>query len=48
MGASSVQLAVASTNRPALNLYDRWGFRHVEQEEVLRIALPAPPIRQNM
>ena len=42
MGASSVQLAVASTNRPALNLYDRWGFRHVEQEEVFRIALPAP------
>jgi ribosomal protein S18 acetylase RimI-like enzyme len=40
MGASSVQLSVASTNRPALDLYDRWGFRRVEQEEVFRIALP--------
>ncbi len=34
MGASSVQLSVASTNRPALDLYDRWRFRRVEQEEV--------------
>jgi ribosomal protein S18 acetylase RimI-like enzyme len=40
MGASSVQLDVASTNRAALELYDRWGFRRVEQEDVLRIALP--------
>jgi GNAT superfamily N-acetyltransferase len=42
MGASSVQLCVASTNRPALDLYDRWRFRRVEQEqeEVFRIALP--------
>ena len=42
MGASSVQLDVASTNRAALALYDRWGFRRVEQEEVHRIALPRP------
>jgi GNAT superfamily N-acetyltransferase len=40
MGASSVRLDVASTNRAALDLYDRWGFRRVEQEEVHRIALP--------
>jgi GNAT superfamily N-acetyltransferase len=40
MGASSVQLDVASTNRAALALYERWGFRRVEQEEVHRIALP--------
>jgi len=42
MGASSVRLSVASTNRAALALYDRWGFRRVEQEteEVFRIALP--------
>ncbi len=40
MGASSVQLSVASTNRAAVDLYDRWGFRRVEQEEVFRIALP--------
>jgi ribosomal protein S18 acetylase RimI-like enzyme len=42
MGASSVQLSVASTNRPARDLYDRWGFRHVEQEEVFRIVPPCP------
>jgi ribosomal protein S18 acetylase RimI-like enzyme len=41
MGASSLKLTVASTNRPALDLYDRWGFRRVEQEEVFRVALPA-------
>lgn len=40
MDASSVQLDVASTNRVALDLYDRWGFRRAEQEDVLRIALP--------
>jgi ribosomal protein S18 acetylase RimI-like enzyme len=40
VGASSVELAVASTNRAALNLYDRWGFRRVGQEEVFRIAFP--------
>jgi ribosomal protein S18 acetylase RimI-like enzyme len=40
MGASAVQLDVASTNRAALALYDRWGFRRVEREEVHRIALP--------
>jgi hypothetical protein len=40
MGASSVQLDVESTNRPALDLYDRWGFRRVGQEEAFRIALP--------
>jgi len=39
IGASSVRLDVASTNRAALDLYDRWGFRRVEQEDVLRIAL---------
>jgi ribosomal protein S18 acetylase RimI-like enzyme len=38
VGALSVELAVASTNRPALDLYDRWGFRRVGQEEVFRIA----------
>jgi ribosomal protein S18 acetylase RimI-like enzyme len=42
IGASSVQLSVASTNRPALDLYDRSGFRRVEQEEVFRI-VPACP-----
>jgi ribosomal protein S18 acetylase RimI-like enzyme len=36
MGASSLQLSVASTNRAARELYDRWGFRLVEQEEVFR------------
>jgi ribosomal protein S18 acetylase RimI-like enzyme len=40
VGALSVELAVASTNRAALNLYDRWGFRRVGQEEVFRIAFP--------
>jgi ribosomal protein S18 acetylase RimI-like enzyme len=41
MDASSAQLSVASTNRAALDLYDRWGFRRVaeEQEDVFRIAL---------
>jgi ribosomal protein S18 acetylase RimI-like enzyme len=41
MGAWSVQLSVASTNRSALELYDRWGFRRVDQEEVLRVVLGA-------
>jgi ribosomal protein S18 acetylase RimI-like enzyme len=40
MGARSVQLDVASNNRAALALYDRWKFRRTGQEEVFRIALP--------
>jgi ribosomal protein S18 acetylase RimI-like enzyme len=43
MGATSVQLDVASTNRAGMALYDRWGFRRVEEEAVLRIALRAEP-----
>jgi ribosomal protein S18 acetylase RimI-like enzyme len=41
MGASSVQLSVASTNQAAVDLYDRCGFRRVaeEQEAVFRIGL---------
>jgi hypothetical protein len=34
------ELSVASTNRAALDLYDRWRFRHVgQEEEVFRLAL---------
>jgi ribosomal protein S18 acetylase RimI-like enzyme len=45
MGASSVRLSVASTNRAAVDLYDRWGFRSVEsdREEVFRIEPEPPP-----
>jgi ribosomal protein S18 acetylase RimI-like enzyme len=40
MGALSVELSVASTNRAALDLYDRWRFRRVgQEEEVFRLAL---------
>ena len=39
MGATSVQLDVASTNRAGIALYDRWGFRRVDEEAVLRLVL---------